>query len=180
MFLHRKTRKQLSAQRREERDRRECEAAAGPATGATDSDGDVAWYSNQGANLLVTASSSGDAFFNAGVATTDLPGSPGYTLGDYTGDDKLWVGEGSDVFSFEDGFGLDTIYDFRTASACGPTSDVVDFRGLGEVCDFDQVMAAMTNGCGRVVYDLDDDGENVIVFRGLSVSDFSASDFLFV
>ena len=57
--------------------------------GATDSDGDISWYSNHGANILVTAPSSGDFLFNLGVKTTDLLGSDGYTLGDYTGTDGI-------------------------------------------------------------------------------------------
>jgi len=57
--------------------------------GATDDDGDIAWYSNHGANLLVTAPSSGGFLFNLGIKTTDLLGSAGYASGDYTGTDAF-------------------------------------------------------------------------------------------
>jgi subtilisin-like proprotein convertase family protein len=57
--------------------------------GATDDDGDIAWYSNHGANLLVTAPSSGGFLFNLGIKTTDLLGADGYTSGDYTGTDAF-------------------------------------------------------------------------------------------
>lgn len=48
--------------------------------GAYDDDGDVASYSNRGANLLVSAPSSGG---RQGILTTDLPGNAGLAPGDY-------------------------------------------------------------------------------------------------
>ncbi len=49
--------------------------------GATDQYGDVAYYSNPGASLLVVAPSSGDS---SGVETSDVTGAYGYSAGDYT------------------------------------------------------------------------------------------------
>lgn len=49
--------------------------------GATDHDGDVAYYSSPGASLLVVAPSSGH---DSGVTTTDVTGRPGYSTGNYT------------------------------------------------------------------------------------------------
>ena len=43
--------------------------------------GDQAWYSEPGANILVTAPSDGDG---EGITTTDIEGSSGYTNNDYT------------------------------------------------------------------------------------------------
>jgi Ca2+-binding RTX toxin-like protein/subtilisin-like proprotein convertase family protein len=49
--------------------------------GATDHYGDVSYYSNPGASLLVVAPSSGNT---GGVVTDDITGAPGYSSGDYT------------------------------------------------------------------------------------------------
>ncbi len=52
---------------------------------AHDEDGDASWYTNRGANLLVSAPSSGSsADGDRGVVTTDLQGSGGYDSGAYT------------------------------------------------------------------------------------------------
>jgi subtilisin family serine protease len=56
---------------------------------ASDIDGAAAFYSNHGANVLVSTPSSGLPFFSPGVLTTDLVGAPGYTPGNYTGTDAL-------------------------------------------------------------------------------------------
>jgi subtilisin family serine protease len=48
---------------------------------ATADDGALAWYSNIGANITVTAPSSGGA---AGITTTDRTGADGYDASDYT------------------------------------------------------------------------------------------------
>ena len=55
---------------------------------STDS-GDAASYSNYGANVLVSAPSSGDLFSGQGVLTTDVTGAEGYTGGNYTGTDPV-------------------------------------------------------------------------------------------
>jgi VCBS repeat-containing protein len=52
---------------------------------AHDQDGDASWYTNRGANVLVSAPSSGSsADGDAGILTTDETGSEGYAAGDYT------------------------------------------------------------------------------------------------
>lgn len=50
---------------------------------ATDDSGALAYYSNIGANITVTAPSSGDSG-NAGITTTDRTGTDGYSDSDYT------------------------------------------------------------------------------------------------
>ncbi len=56
---------------------------------AVSESGAAASYSNHGANVLVTAPSSGELFLDRGVLTTDLMGSAGYAEGDYTGTGSL-------------------------------------------------------------------------------------------
>ncbi|MGV6802321.1 MAG: S8 family serine peptidase [bacterium] len=51
--------------------------------GAHDDDGDVSWYSNHGASVLISAPSNGDGS-NAGQTTTDLTGANGYSSNNYT------------------------------------------------------------------------------------------------
>jgi hypothetical protein len=52
---------------------------------AHDQDGDASWYTNRGANVLVSAPSSGSsADGDAGILTTDETGGEGYAAGDYT------------------------------------------------------------------------------------------------
>jgi hypothetical protein len=52
---------------------------------AHDQDGDASWYTNRGANVLVSAPSSGSsADGDAGILTTDETGSEGYEAGNYT------------------------------------------------------------------------------------------------
>ena len=48
---------------------------------AVDNQGDISWYSNPGASLLVATPSNGGT---AGIYTTDRSGSLGYSSGDYT------------------------------------------------------------------------------------------------
>jgi len=52
---------------------------------AHDQGGDASWYTNRGANVLVSAPSSGSsADGDAGILTTDETGSEGYAAGNYT------------------------------------------------------------------------------------------------
>lgn len=53
------------------------------AVGAYDDEGDASYYSNYGANLLVSAPSNGGA---RGQTTTDMRGNAGYASGNYTDD----------------------------------------------------------------------------------------------
>ncbi|MDQ8700271.1 S8 family serine peptidase [Hyphomicrobium sp. LHD-15] len=52
--------------------------------GAYADDGNASWYSSWGANLLVSAPSSGTTGVNARLVTTDVTGGFGYGSGDYT------------------------------------------------------------------------------------------------
>lgn len=55
------------------------------AVAAHDQDGDASWYTNRGANLLVSAPSSGSAADgDLGILTTDETGGEGYGPGNYT------------------------------------------------------------------------------------------------
>lgn len=56
---------------------------------ATAASGAAAPYTNYGANVLVSAPSSGNALLDPGILTTDRLGAEGYTGGDYTGTDGL-------------------------------------------------------------------------------------------
>jgi hypothetical protein len=51
--------------------------------GAHDLEGDASWYSNRGANLLISAPSSGSGP-DSGIVTSDLQGADGYAPGDDT------------------------------------------------------------------------------------------------
>ena len=93
------------------------------------------------------------------------------------GDDALWGGLGADCFVFADDFGMDTIYDFLTDNS-GGLADTIDFQNLTEATDFTTVMSAMVDTADGAIYDYGGDGQNVIVFQGLSVDDFSQDDFL--
>lgn len=90
------------------------------------------------------------------------------------GNDKIFGGAGSDTFVFAGEFGRDVIRDFETGV------DQLDLSALmdeaGSLQDFKD---ASREANGNVIYDLGDDGQNVIVLKGVSLDDLSASDFIF-
>ena len=106
-----------------------------------------------------------------------LGGSDSLTGG--AGDDALWGGDGADFFVFEAGFGQDVIYDFNTSLADPGGADIVDFRGVSEVATFADIVMALSQTAEGAVYDYGDDGQDVLVFAGLTVAELSTQDFLF-
>ena len=57
--------------------------------------------------------------------------------------------------------------------------DTLDLSDLGEVSTFAEFKDASVERNGKVVYDMDGDGSNVIVLLDTTLDDLSASDFIF-
>ena len=91
------------------------------------------------------------------------------------GDDTLAGGPGADHFVFTRDWGTDRITDFGLAGA--PETLVIDLAG--EATNFDAFLNATTERFGDLIYDLGDDGANVIIFEDLRKSDLSAENFVF-
>ncbi|MCB1340552.1 MAG: hypothetical protein KDK24_05705 [Pseudooceanicola sp.] len=90
------------------------------------------------------------------------------------GRDILVGGRGADDFNFTGQFGRDIIRDFQAGR------DDLDFSKLtGEATSLREFKAAATEVNGRVIYDMDGDGANVIVLLGVSLDDLHARDFIF-
>jgi Ca2+-binding RTX toxin-like protein len=89
------------------------------------------------------------------------------------GSDRLTGGRGADSFIFDDAnFGRDRITDFSDA-------DRIHLTGPGEAASFAAFRAAAREKGGDVVYDLGNDGQNVIRLKSVSLDDLSADQFLF-
>lgn len=90
------------------------------------------------------------------------------------GRDVLHGGKGEDTFRFAEKFGRDIIRDFK------PGTDLLDFsQTTGEATSLQEFLDASTEANGRLVYDMDGDGQNVIVLVGVGLGDLTANDFLF-
>lgn len=117
----------------------------------------------------------GDDVLSGGRGKDTLTGGRGDdVLNGDAGKDTLTGGGGKDSFVFTGNFGKDFVTDFNASK------DTLDLSGLtGEATSFEAFVDAATERGGKVVYDLDGDGENVIVLLDTSLDDLSASDFLF-
>ncbi|MEX5564403.1 hypothetical protein SM764_13345 [Pseudophaeobacter sp. 1A16562] len=90
------------------------------------------------------------------------------------GRDKLVGGGGEDTFIFKGDFGRDVVRDFTIGE------DVLDLSALtGEATSLDAFVDSATDTGSRVIYDMGDDGQNVIILNGVSLDDLTADDFLF-
>lgn len=90
------------------------------------------------------------------------------------GRDILIGGRGADTFHFTKVFGRDIVRDFEAGT------DKLDFSAtLGEATSFEDFLDNSTEVNGRLIYDMGDDGKNVIVLVGVTADDLSASDFIF-
>ena len=92
------------------------------------------------------------------------------------GDDVMTGGAGSDTFVFIGLFGSDRITDFEAGAGAG---DVLDLTALGEVSSLQEFLAASSEVGGNAVYDLGQDGVNVLQLDGVSLASLAADDFLF-
>lgn len=89
------------------------------------------------------------------------------------GRDKLIGGSGEDTFIFKGNFGRDVVRDFTIGE------DVLDLSALtDEATSLDAFVDAATDTGSRVIYDMGDDGQNVIILNGVSLDDLTADDFL--
>ena len=90
------------------------------------------------------------------------------------GNDTLTGGTGLDTFVFADGFGRDTVTDFRTT---GASADTIEFS-TDVFSSFAQVQAAMAQVGADVVITVDVD--NSLTLRNVALANLNAGDFLFV
>ncbi|MDK3017261.1 hypothetical protein [Pseudodonghicola flavimaris] len=89
------------------------------------------------------------------------------------GEDILIGGKHPDTFVFSGAFGIDHV-DFHGR-------DVLKFiSGNGEAGSFEAFMAATRQDGADTVYDLGNDGRNVIILQNTQASDLQESDFLFL
>lgn len=135
--------------------------------------GDDTLKGNAGSDTLVGGKGADTLLGGAGKDV--LKGGAGDdVLNGGAGRDVLTGGGGADSFEFSGNFGKDRVTDFK------PGTDTLDLSGLtGEAESFDAFLDAATQQGDKVVYDLDGDGQNVIVLLDTSLDDLSASDFLF-
>ena len=91
-----------------------------------------------------------------------------------TGDDILIGGSGADDFVFEDGFGIDVIGDFDTASG----AEDIDLSAVTNITDWADLQAnhITSNGAGHAVIF---DGLNTITLSGVAVASLAVDDFIF-
>ena len=82
--------------------------------------------------------------------------------------DTLTGGRGSDRFSFTNGWGTDTITDFRNGQ------DKFDFKAVAGITKFAQLSIAQAGADTKIGFDGD-----YIVLKGIAVSQIDTSDFLF-
>lgn len=115
----------------------------------------------------------GDDYLSGGEGHDRLYGSWGEdTLNGGSGNDKLKGGHGADIFVFEEGSGVDTIYDFNTRSG-----DQIDLSDYGFE-SFSEVKAAMSSYWWfNTKIDLGD-GNKVIVKHNWK-GRFSEDDFIY-
>ncbi|MFC4671653.1 M10 family metallopeptidase C-terminal domain-containing protein [Seohaeicola nanhaiensis] len=108
----------------------------------------------------------GNDILNGRVGDDDLTGGAGR--------DVLIGGRGADTFHFTKFFGRDIVRDFEAGT------DTLDFSATtGEATSLDDFLANSSEINGRLVYDMGNDGRNVIVLVGIEAADLSASDFIF-
>ncbi|MGV6812599.1 MAG: calcium-binding protein, partial [Brevirhabdus sp.] len=110
-----------------------------------------------------------------GGGKDNLSGGKGNdTLDGGDGPDKLTGGLGNDLFIFNDGFGVDTIFDFEA------TNDLeqIDLSGVTSITDFADLS---TNHMTQVGLDvvIDAGGGNTITLVGVNLGDLDAADFVF-
>lgn len=91
------------------------------------------------------------------------------------GKDKLKGGSGSDIFVFADGYGKDTVVDFK---ATGKIHDLVDLSDLSKISDYDDLVENHMSQKGDDV--LIDGGKGaVLTLEDVDIKDLDISDFLF-
>ena len=99
------------------------------------------------------------------------------TLSGDDGDDLLNGGFGDDTYLFADGWGTDTVVGF--VAGIGSLDDVADIAAF-DFADFAAVQAAMTSAGGGADTLLQLDADDSILFEGVAMAGFDASDFGFV
>jgi len=113
----------------------------------------------------------GNDIIDGGAGRDELRGDKGDDfLHGGSANDRLWGGVGADTFVFEDGFGLDRIFDFEIKV------DKIDLSALSSVEDFAEVSALTTQNKKHTLIELD---EGVIVLRGFEMTALDENDFLF-
>jgi len=95
------------------------------------------------------------------------------------GDDVLNGAAGADSFVFAGNFGNDVIENFAT-SAFNAVHDLIVFASGSEVSNFNGFIAASTQVGSNVVYDLGDDGVNMITINNTNLNNMTAADFDFL
>lgn len=125
----------------------------------------------------------GNDWLKGGAGYDKLFGGPGRDrlTGEYgndwlnggAGNDQLTGGAGDDRFVFKGNFGRDRIGDFSG-------KDRIVMGAAGEVSDYESFLKAARQDGTDVVYDLDDDGLNVIVLEDQRLNALKASDFEFI
>jgi len=90
------------------------------------------------------------------------------------GDDVVTGGSGHDVFVFAEGFGKDTITDFKTT---GSSSDVLEFS-VDLFADFDAAMDHAEQVGADTVFSID--GDTTLTLKGIQLSSLAQDDFRFV
>ncbi|WP_158963720.1 calcium-binding protein [Chachezhania sediminis] len=129
-------------------------------------------YGGNGKDTIFGGKGPDTIFGGNGNDTIDGGGSKD-TIDAGAGRNKVTGGKGADTFVFSEDFKKTTITDFGG-------KDKLDFSDFaGEATSFDAFMDAATEKNGRVIYDVDGDGENVIVLLHTSLDDLSANDFIF-
>jgi hypothetical protein len=88
---------------------------------------------------------------------------------------EVFTGKGgADTFVFTDGFGDDTILDFR---ASGARHDVIDLSDVSGINSFEQLKAHAVQGGNDLV--ITTDHHDTLTLTGLTTGDLRAVDFLF-
>ncbi len=127
-------------------------------------DGDDRIFGESGADDL--RGNDGDDVIKGGSGKDTIEGGQGK--------DKLTGEDGNDVFVFKDGFDKDIVVDFD------PGTDLLDLSALtSEASSFEDFLNASSESGTKVVYDLDNDGENRIVLKNTTLDELSSDDFLF-
>jgi 3',5'-cyclic AMP phosphodiesterase CpdA len=128
-----------------------------------------------GAGDDIVDAGSGDDIVLGGEGNDTIDGGSGDDrLNGGAGDDILTGGSGHDVFVFAEGFGKDTITDFRST---GASSDVLEFS-IGLFADFDDAMAAAVQIGADTVFSLDAD--TTLTLKGVQLGGLATDDFRFV
>lgn len=126
-----------------------------------------------GGGDTITGAKGGDIIDAGGGNDTVSAGQGADFIDAGAGINVVTGGKGADTFIFASDFTKTTITDFNAGK------EYIDLSGFDEVDDLQSLLAAMRDTSKGALYDLEDDGLNVILLEGVSVDDLSSADFIF-